>query len=162
VVAAGSSETSVTTYETAPWHSPEDNDLPVILKCLTEWGDERTGRRINTCCLQPSVILTILCKVYSLCSWCVVFSHPQTTNSVAWVRRREIYRPSDRRLSAKLVPITLASCSREAIYENGNVILHDQAVTVEVCQNHIILFNFRKASFENPMSVSNYSGTGGH
>jgi hypothetical protein len=29
------------------------------------------------------------------------------TNSVAWVRRRELYRPSDRRLSAKLMP-TLA------------------------------------------------------
>jgi hypothetical protein len=27
-------------------------------------------------------------------------------NSLAWVRRREIYRPSDRRLSAKLVPTT--------------------------------------------------------
>jgi hypothetical protein len=34
-------------------------------------------------------------------------SQQQTTNSVAWVRRNELYRPSDRRLSAKLVP-TLA------------------------------------------------------
>jgi hypothetical protein len=33
--------------------------------------------------------------------------HPYICNSVAWVRRRELYRPSDRRLSAKLVP-TLA------------------------------------------------------
>jgi hypothetical protein len=34
------------------------------------------------------------------------FTYKQT-NSVAWVRKRELYRPNDRRLSAKLVP-TLA------------------------------------------------------
>jgi hypothetical protein len=39
----------------------------------------------------------------TLCLWHRTFKQ-KNKNSVAWVRKRELYRPSDRRLSAKLVP----------------------------------------------------------
>jgi hypothetical protein len=44
-------------------------------------------------------------------------------NSVAWVRRRELHRPNDRRLSAKLVP-TLADRERRVVSATNPPVLN--------------------------------------
>jgi hypothetical protein len=64
---------------------------------------------------QENVELYIHIHIHQLIAeTCINSPHPEirrnkakNKNSMAWVRRHELYRPSDRRLSAKLVP-TLA------------------------------------------------------